>query len=245
MPESAKKAIVSRRASGLRRRPTTYFFAFEVGLYAWAFEKDLLLALQEGEAEKGRTEVARHTKEVAFGGAAAFYVLVGGHFTNGSAGDNESFLRSCRIAPHEVDPVVCAGCVNAFVEIVERLEGDAVADRKAKQDLRGGGVHGAEVAYVHNHRFVAQVFQRCVHEVEVDTFDQQVVCDHYLLAEMIEDCGVVADPDDRGRMVDLDIPGEVIDEAKFTERRYFCSFLHNASVHFKLAIADFRTCNAL
>ena len=86
----------------------------------------------------------------------------------------------------------------------------------------GCGVHGVYIAQVYHNRFIAEVFQRCIHKIETHAFEQQQVGAYDRLpAEMIHYGAIIADT----RIVETFfvsvIPGQVVDQAEFTQRRYF------------------------
>jgi hypothetical protein len=126
---SANHSTMSLRASGFSRRPTRY-----------DFKEYLFFAFQQGEAEEGRAKIAAYTKQVAFLGAAAGYKRIGGYFAYGSNAYNQSFLRSGSIAANQVNIVLFAGDVNAFIQLVQRFYTKPVAEADVYRDLGGYGV---------------------------------------------------------------------------------------------------------
>ena len=62
-------------------------------------------------------------------------------------------------------------------------------------------------------------------------FDQQIGADHCLPAEMVDDRGVIANPQQRRRIFYFDIRRQPVDQSEFSKRRYFGSgFTHNVVV---------------
>src|SRR5687767_5989788 len=67
------------------------------------------------------------------------------------------------------------------------------------------------------------MFQRCIREIEVNAFQQQVGADHGLLAEMIDNGGIIPHAKKCTGIHGLIIASEVLDESKLAEGSYFCS----------------------
>ena len=107
-----------------------------------------------------------------------------------------------------------AGEVDALVQLVDGLEGEAVRHGDGEGDLPRGAVHGVDVAGVCGHGLVAEVFERHVGQVEVDTLDEHVGADEDALVPVVEHGGVVAHSFERGCVFEFDIFGQVADESE-------------------------------
>ena len=79
-------------------------------------------------------------------------------------------------------------------------------------------VHGVNVREVDDSGLVAQVLERHVGEVEVDTLQQQVGGDEDIRrAVIVELGGIVANGHHRGGVAGGETGGETVDEAEFSQ----------------------------
>ena len=97
-----------------------------------------------------------------------------GGVSQGRDGDRKAGHRGARVTAREVHAQLVAGEADAFVEVVERLDGQFRGDAERQDDLRRAGVHGQNVAHSGRHDLVAQVFEREVGEVEIHAFEEGV-----------------------------------------------------------------------
>ena len=109
-----------------------------------------------------------------------------------------------------------ANCMPAYSSSMSSME--KRLERPSEDgNLAGTSVHGVDVGEVDDGRFVAEVFQRDVGEVEVYAFEQQVGGDEGALVAVVEYGGVVAYPFEGRGISSWKILGEVPYETKLAE----------------------------
>ena len=130
-----------------------------------------------------------------------------------------------RIPAHKIDLVDLTRPPDALVDLLNGLERILAGNTNSDQQLGWCAIHGSDVGKVDNGRFVSQVKKGGVHQVKMDSLDQQVLGDEQLLIRLnFENSCIVTYTFDGGWMTELDVSGEVIDQAKFAQRGQFSSF---------------------
>ena len=209
------------------------FFAREVGLDVAQALQHLLVALLSGfsnllvvdgflafeqlQAHVGGSQVARNADEVVLPGSVAIDDIRWASLADGSDADGKPCEAAGRVASHDVDVVFLARKPHACIEFLNVLDGEPLADGQRDGDLLGRGVHGVDVAQVHDDGLVAQVFEGHVGKVEMDAFHQDVCGDERVHALLRGDDGAIVAYSLSGSGVGgLDAAGEFPDEAELS-----------------------------
>ena len=154
--------------------------------------EDLKFAFEELEPEIRRAEVAGDADEIADLGALAIDDIVVVSYAETGDGDRKTVHRGAGVAADEVDIIMFARDAHTRVELFDILDREPRRYTQAYGDLRWRSVHGADVGDIDRHGFVAEVTERDVLQVEMNTFEQQIGGNERAFALMVEHSGVIA-----------------------------------------------------
>ena len=202
------------------------FVSLELRLGICHVGEHALLAFEQAQPHEGGPEIARDADEVVQSGPAAVNDPLLRGVSQRRDGDRKAGHRGARVAAREVHAQLVAGEADAFVEVVERLDGQFRGDAERQDDLRRAGVHGQNVAHSGRHDLVAQVFEREVGEVEIHAFEEGVGRAEQLLARGgRDDGGVVADAPQGRRVLRRKAVRQAVDQSELSERGDLGAFL--------------------
>ena len=202
----------------------------EIGLEILVFHLSThaTLALQQLQAHIGCTQVAAHADEVGVAGSCPIDDVVLGRLAQTGHADDESRDRSARVAAHQIHAIMLTGDAHALIELLDVLQGEALADAQRHRHLARCAVHGKHIAQVDHDGLVAQVHQGHVGKVKVDALKQQVGCDQCLPVVAVVDDGTVITHTTSGRWIaNGKRASQVFNQPKFAQGRNF-SFLHDS-----------------
>src|SRR5579859_6743509 len=203
---------------GFQQPADDIFLAFQIGLHSGALEEDLFLPFEQDKPDISRSQVARTAEKIAFLRGAAPYKTIGGNLADGRDRNDKPLFGRGGIAADKIDPIVFAGGIDPFVKLIEGFDAKPVADADAHRYLRWCGIHRIDITQVDDHRLVAQMLQRRIHKVEVNVLDQQIGRDHRLPAKMVDNGGIIPDPNQGRGVLDLDVRRKMLDQSKFSHR---------------------------
>ena len=153
---------------------------------------DGLLALQQLQTHIGGTEVATDADEVGLLGTVTIDDILLAGLTDAGDRDGQTGVAAGGVATHDVDAPLVAGGTQAFVELLDVLYGEALAQGQRDGHLARRAIHGEDVADVDHGRLVTQVLQGDVGEVEVDALHEHVGGDEHLCVRIVKYGAVIA-----------------------------------------------------
>ena len=130
--------------------------------------------------------------QVADLGALAIDDIVVVSYAETGDGDRKTVHRGAGVAADEVDIIMFARDAHTRVELFDILDREPRRYPQAYGDLRWRSVHGADVGDIDRHGFVAEMTERDVLQVEMNTFEQQIGGNERAFALMVEHSGVIA-----------------------------------------------------
>ena len=87
-------------------------------------------------------------------------------------------------------------------------------------------IHGINIAEIDDSRLIAEMAQGHITEVKMDTLEEEVGGNEGFMVVIIEDSGIIADPENRRGIAEREIASKAIDKSKLAERRNFSYFFH-------------------
>ena len=131
-----------------------------------------------------------------------------------------------------VSDAIFAGQADSIVYFVQVFDGKTFGHTQRNGDLLGLPVHGINVGKVYDCRFVAQMFERRILQVEMDAFQKQVGCYQDFFGAIVEHCRVIANGFQGRCILCLEFFRQVADQPEFAEGRYFGTFFFHRFLFF-------------
>ena len=175
------------------------------------------LAFQQMKPHISGSQVARQADQVVRSGSATVRDLVLVHVAGRGHADRKAVNRGRRISSDQVGLVIGTGGPHPFVEPVDHLDRETRRYPERYQYLPRRPVHRQNIRHGHHDRFIPQMLQREIGQVEMYTFQHQVGRNQSVTISRIEYGGVVSASLYRGFLLRLERGADPVDQAEFAQ----------------------------
>ena len=197
----------------------------EFGLRIGHTRQRTFLAFEQVQAHICRTQVARNAHQIIEFRTTTISHLRRLGRTHCRNANGKARQRGGRIATNKIDIIVGTRAIDALVELIESLDRHLARHGDRDHHLLGAGIHRQNIAHTHHHSFIAEVFERKVGQIEVDSLHQHIGRGQlHATAADIRHRSVVTHATKRRGTATFEIRGQVIDQSEFAERGYFGQF---------------------
>ena len=151
-----------------------------------------LLAFKDEQTGVGTAQITADAYQVVQAGTAATGEALFVHRTQRTDSNHHARTAAARTTTHQIHIIALAAQADARIQFLQRFDRVAIGDDHRHGNLGGRAIHGSDITQGHSHSFVAQMLERSVHHVEVDTLSQRAGSDEIFHLPLTDNGAIVA-----------------------------------------------------